>query len=107
MSLSLTKDYFQAFCKKDIKKLKELFAENIYLRDWEIEVIGFDNVIKFMKDLFNDNDQQIEIIKMYRDKNTVIGEIQIFIEINKSIKVVDIIEFNNDSKIVAIRAYKG
>ena len=107
MFLSLTKEYFQAFSNKDIKKLKELFDENIYLNDWELEVFGFNNVIKIMEDLFEKNDLKIEIKKMYSDKNTVISEIQIFVELNKFIKVVDILEFNKDSKIVAIRAYKG
>ena len=106
MSLSLTKEYFQAFSNKNVKKLEELFAENIYLKDWESEVLGFDNVIKFMKKLFKDNDLQIQIKEIYCDNNTVIAEIKIFIESNNFIKVVDIIEFN-DSKIVAIRAYKG
>ena len=104
---SLTKEYFQAFSNKDIKKLKELFDKNIYLNDWELEVFGFNNVIKIMEDLFEKNDLKIEIKNMYCDKNTVISEILIFVEINKFIKVVDIIEFNKDLKIIAIRAYKG
>jgi len=107
MFLSLTKEYFQAFSNKDIKRLKELFDKDIYLNDWELEVFGLNDVTKLMEDLFEKNDLRIEIKKMYCDKNTVISEIQIFNELNKFIKVVDILEFNDDSKIVAIRAYKG
>ena len=91
MFLSLTKEYFQAFSNKDIKRLKELFDKDIYLNDWELEVFGLNDVTKLMEDLFEKNDLRIEIKKMYCDKNTVISEIQIFNELNKFIKVVDIL----------------
>ena len=107
MLFKLTEEYFKAFSNKDILKLGEIFDKNIYLKDWEIEVFGFNDVMKVIEDLFEKNTFRIEIQNMYCDKDTVISEIHLFYELDKYIKVVDIIEFNEKSLIAGIRAYKG
>lgn len=107
MLFTLTEEYFNAFSNKDIFKLGEIFDKNIYLKDWELEAFGLNDVMQVIKNLFEKNEFRIEIQNMYSDKNTVIAEIHLFYELNKYIKVVDIIEFNQKSLIEGIRAYKG
>ena len=104
----LTLKYFKDFSSKDISSLKEVFANDIVLRDWEIEAKGIDSVIKANQNIF---DNVISIFvdpqNLYQEENIVIGELKIVINDSEIIYVVDLIEFNEDNKIKRIFAYKG
>ena len=45
MIIDISNKYFHYFKNKDIENLSNLFHENIKLRDWEIEVSGYKNVV--------------------------------------------------------------
>ena len=45
--------YFQSFCKKDTASLEVLFSDSIVLTDWEVQVVGKDNILKFNQNFFN------------------------------------------------------
>ena len=111
MNLSdLVKEYFLKWNSKDIKGLSNLFSENINLRDWNIDIKGFDNVLEANVKIFNDVPEiNAEIVNLFESKNskTVVAELIINLNKNESIKVVDIISFNNNNKIKSIMAYKG
>ena len=104
----ITLKYFKDFSSKDISSLKEVFANDIVLRDWEIEAKGIDSVIKANQNIF---DNVISIFvdpqNLYQEENIVIGELKIVINDSEIIYVVDLIEFNEDNKIKRIFAYKG
>jgi hypothetical protein len=99
--------YFQSFCKKDTASLEVLFSDSIILTDWEVQVVGKQNVLDFNQRFFN----SIETIRIDVDKvavglDTVIAELKIIINSTISVAVVDVIEFDQDNKIKQIRAYK-
>ena len=48
--------YFDAFSNKDLGRLEELYAKNIYLRDWEGTYVGAMPVLKANKELFDNVD---------------------------------------------------
>ena len=102
--------YFDAFSAKDTERLGELYADNIYLRDWEGTYVGKYPVLKANAALF-ENVEAIVVrpIALHFDTDdlAISAEIEIMITGMDPFLVVDIIEFNSDSKIVAIRAYKG
>ena len=104
----ITLKYFQDFSNKDISSLKKVFANDIVLRDWEIEAKGIDAVIKANQNIFNN---VISIVvdpqNLYQEGNIVIGELKIVINDSEMIYVVDLLEFNKDNKIKRIFAYKG
>ena len=104
----ITLKYFKDFSSKDISSLKEVFANDMVLRDWEIEAKGIDAVIKANQNIFNN---VISIFvdpqNLYQEGNIVIGELKIVINDSEIIYVVDLIEFNEDNKIKRIYAYKG
>ena len=105
---SLAVAYFNFFSNKDISSLITMFDDEIYLRDWEIEAKGIKNVIEANKNIFKSvNSIKVFPVNLYVDGNTVLAEINILINNNEEIKVVDIIEFNQNSKIANIRAFKG
>ena len=102
--------YFDAFSAKDLERLEELYAKNVYLRDWEGTYVGSMPVLKANKELFDNVDTIVIrpiVLHFDVDDNSISAEIEIMISDMEPFLVVDIIEFNSDAEIVAIRAYKG
>jgi len=99
--------YFQSFCKKDTASLEVLFSDSIMLIDWEVQVIGKQNVLNFNQRFFDSvNSIRIDVDKIAMGLDTVIAEIKVIIN-NKIVgAVVDVIDFDQDNKIKEIRAYK-
>jgi hypothetical protein len=102
--------YFDAFSAKDSECLEKLYADNVYLRDWEGTYVGSNAVLSANAALF-ENVEAIVVrpiaLHFDTDDRTISAEIEIMITGMEPFLVVDIIEFNSDSKIIAIRAYKG
>ncbi len=99
--------YFEAFAAKDVKRLFELLDPNVTLRDWEVEISGRDHVVGKMNEIFQAFDE-IEVLplRVYRENQTIIAELYISLD-RENIKVLDILEFSHDDKILAVRAFKG
>ena len=104
-----SKEYFKTFSNKDLSGLKEMFSKDIKLRDWDIEARGLEDVLKANKSIFKNVEAiQVNPLKIYNDGNTIVAELEIDINYGReSLLVVDVIEFDNDNKILEIRAYKG
>jgi hypothetical protein len=99
--------YFQSFCKKDVASLEVLFSDSIILTDWEVQIVGKDNILKFNQNFFNSvNTIRIDVDKVAVGLDTVIAEIKVILNNSVSVAVVDVIEFDQDNKIKHIRAYK-
>ena len=100
--------YFDAFEKKDISAILEIFDADVKLRDWEISAIGIDSVLTAITHIFCSVETlSIQIINIFQNKAFVVAELNITTNNINSIHVVDIIEFNSNGKICAIRAFKG
>ena len=101
-------EYFQAFARKDVNALREMFDANVALRDWEIIAQGVDAVIGANENIFNIAETiTVTPINIFQDGNVLIAELNIVINSAEPIKVVDILEFTDAGKIRAIRAFKG
>jgi hypothetical protein len=102
------RDYFAAFSEKDLNKLKKMFAVNVSLRDWEIYAFGHDEVCQANQKIFDSVVTiNVDPINIYTDSHTVIGDLIITINGKEIIRVVDILDFDQDLKIISIKAYKG
>ena len=100
--------YFQSFARKDIKALREIFDENVVLRDWETFAQGVNAVIDANAKIFCIAETiKVTPINVFQDSNVVIAELDIEINSSDAIKVVDVIEFTDFGKISAIRAFRG
>ena len=100
--------YFTIFSEKNINGLREMFDDNVTLRDWEIDKQGIENVLKANLNIF----QNVKTIKaipqnIVSENNFVFAELKIIVNGDEELKVVDIIEFNKKGKIISIRAFKG
>lgn len=103
-----SKNYFKYFQKKDIKSLSSIFANIIYLEDWENKIKGKKKNLIFLKNIFSKNSFKIKVQNffLHKSKKIIICQILITLKNKKKIKVVDVISFNNKFKIIKIEAYK-
>ncbi len=100
--------YFKTFSEKNINGLREMFDNNVTLRDWDINEAGIENVLKANLNIFqNVNTIQIIPENIILENNFISAELKIIINDEEELKVVDLIEFNTDGMIVSIKAFKG
>ena len=104
----LSKKYQEAFNNQDLNKLKSLFHKDVTLKDWERSVSGLNDVIAENEKIFKSVKSLEAIsIKEYYSDNTAICVLKIHVNNEETIDVVDIIEFDQEGKILSITAYKG
>ena len=105
--VELAKQYFIFFSNKDIKNLKNLFSENVILKDWEIEAKGINEVVEANKKIFNSFESIIATPKnIYQDNFVLICVIEILINKTETLNVIDILKFDKNKKIEDITAFK-
>tara|TARA_Y100000034_G_C6853671_1_gene387588 strand:- start:269 stop:601 length:333 start_codon:yes stop_codon:yes gene_type:complete len=106
--IDITETYFKIFSNKDSEGLRNMFSENVYLRDWEILANGIDEVVDANQSIFDSVDTivvtPIRIISNGIDY--VSAELEIVVNDEETLLVTDILEFDDD-KINSVRAYRG
>jgi hypothetical protein len=100
-----SKDYFEYLNNKKIDSVKSMYTDEIILQDWVGSWNGIDEVINANEELLKNN-FKINIINIKQIDDKTFNEIEIQFD-NEKIHVMDVITFNDDNKIVSIRAYKG
>ena len=104
----ITLKYFELFSSKNLNDLSKLFANNVTLRDWEINESGIENVRSACLNIFNSIEKiDINPLKIVISNNTAYCEIDILINSKELIKVVDIVDFDNNNLIKSVKAFKG
>ena len=100
--------YFKTFSEKNIDGLREMFDDNVTLRDQDIDKKGIESVLKANLNIFQ-NVKTINAIpqNIISENNFVFAELKIVVNDNEELKVVDLIEFNKKGKIISIKAFKG
>ena len=100
--------YFKTFSEKNIDGLREMFDNNVTLRDWDIDKKGIESVLKANLNIFQ-NVKTINAIpqNIISENNFVFAELKIVVNDSDELKVVDLIEFNKKGKIISIKAFKG
>ena len=104
--IAKTKRYFELFASKNVKGLEnEIYTDNIFLRDWNGEWRGKQAVLEMNENLFV-NEFQIDSIQIKQADITTIVQFDLHIA-DTILKVVDIIDWNENGKIERILAYNG
>ena len=100
-------EYFEAFVKKDLRKLSELYDDDIQLSEWDENIfVGKEAVLKANEELFNKfKDIGVVVKARASQNNRSLNEIVVHLD-DMEVKVVDSIKVIND-KIVYIMAYRG
>jgi D-beta-D-heptose 7-phosphate kinase/D-beta-D-heptose 1-phosphate adenosyltransferase len=101
-----TKRYFELFSTKNVKGLEnEIYADNIFLRDWNGEWRGKHAVLEMNENLFV-NEFKIENVEIKQTDITTIVQFDLHIA-DTIVRVVDVIDWNENGKIERILAYNG
>ncbi len=100
--------YFNAFSMADITALEKCLSDNVSLRDWNLDVAGIKFVLNEYSKIFKSlSDIVVDVVRLYEIESIVVAELIIKAKEIGSIKVVDILSFDENGKIYSIRAYKG
>ncbi|MCX7217259.1 MAG: nuclear transport factor 2 family protein [Burkholderiales bacterium] len=100
--------YFRAFAAKDAVLLRTVLADNVSLRDWEQNAQGLTSVLAVNQALFDAvGTIQVTPLRLFADGQALACELEIAIDGNPPLKVLDILEFDKEGKIFAVRAFKG
>lgn len=101
-----TKRYFELFSTKNVKGLEnEIYADDVYLRDWNGEWKGKQAVLEMNENLFQ-NDFTIEIEEIADAGNIAVVLFKLSIG-DVTYNVCDYICWNDSEKIQSIRAFNG
>jgi D-beta-D-heptose 7-phosphate kinase/D-beta-D-heptose 1-phosphate adenosyltransferase len=101
-----TNRYFELFASKNVKGLEnEIYADNIFLRDWNGEWKGKHAVLEMNENLF-ESEFKIDNIEIKQADNTTLVQFDLHIA-DTILKVADIIDWNENGKIERILAYNG
>ena len=108
----LARSYFSAWNAHSSVRLADLLAEDASLRDWNVEKRGRDAVVEANVGIWKAVPRiTIELVKVHvaNVTRTVTCEIlvQLHNEANEVLKVADVITYDEQDKIVSVRAYKG
>lgn len=110
--MSVNKDiaclYFSAFSRADIETVRTCLSGDVNLRDWTLDVSGIESVLNECLNIFQSlSDLSVNVLYLHEAESTIAAELIITANEIGSIKVVDILSFNENGKIRSIRAYKG
>jgi len=98
--------YFEFFSLGDLESLLKIYDKNICLIDWNGQWVGSDEVLNMNKSLFEGFSPKVEVMEIKEVRNRVYCLIEIKVG-EETLKVMDVIDYNNDGKIIKIEAFKG
>ena len=104
---NLVKNYFEIFSNKDIQGLENLFSDDVILQDWDILAKGKKQVLDANKNIFDSIDTiSVTLNNLYLEELVAICLIEIIVNNEETLKVIDIIKFNDENQIIEVSAYK-
>jgi steroid delta-isomerase len=100
--------YLRHYAEKKLDAIAELLAEDVHLRDWNISVFGKAEALReTAKNFSKALSIEIRVLTVYENEDTVAGELHIVLNDTIDLFVVDVVMFNAQGKVTAIRSYKG
>lgn len=124
VNLKQLKKYFSNFCSKNIEEIKDIFSDDIELKDWNNEFFGKTEVLKEVESIFNSftsirldvcgiynstdiiNCEDGEYLLIVPSENKFACQIEIIFDDGKPLSIIDLIEFDDTGKIKSLIAYK-
>jgi steroid delta-isomerase len=108
-------DYLDAYAAKDLGRVSGMLADDVALRDWNISVRGkAEAVAQTAANFAGARSIGIEVLGLLEGglevpapAGRVAGELRILVDGMIELRVVDVLDFDAEGRIVAIRAYLG
>lgn len=106
--IELFQNYLYHYAQKDLEAIAAMLAEEVHLRDWNISVRGKTEALRETARNFAEADSlEIRVLNTYVNTDSVAGEVHIIVNGAIELYVVDVVVFDAQGKIKAIRSYKG
>jgi|TARA_B110000977_G_scaffold28945_1_gene37404 ketosteroid isomerase-like protein len=104
-------EYFKSFQEGNIRELSKLYHDDIHLVDWNGEWKGKETVLKMNKGLFDSNLWRNRVVVHDIDP-LEFNDSRLYCKISITVgddvlKVIDILDFDEQSKIIKIEAFNG
>jgi hypothetical protein len=100
--------YLRHYETKNLKKISEMLADDITLRDWKIFVRGKAAVLEETRSNFDAAKSiQIQPLHLYQATSSIAGELKIVVDGSTELFVVDVLDFDSEGQIKSIRAFLG
>ena len=104
-------DYFKSFQEGNIEELSKIYHDDIHLVDWNGQWKGKEEVLKMNKGLFDSNLWRNRVVVHDIDP-LEFNDSRLYCKISITVgddvlKVIDIIDFDYQSKIIKIEAFNG
>jgi steroid delta-isomerase len=100
--------YLAAYAAKDIRAIDAMLAPDVRLRDWNINVRGKAATLAETQSNFdNATSIAVEILCTTESTSSVSGELRILVDGDIELFVVDVIDFDEQGQVTAVRSYKG
>lgn len=101
-------EYLRAYESRDIDRVADLLADDVSLRDWKIAVHGKAAAVAETQANFEAaRSIQIQPQRLHVGEASVAGELRILVDGHIELFVVDVLDFDSQGKITAIRAFLG
>lgn len=102
------RSYLRHYAARDLPPIAEMLAPRVHLRDWDISVHGRAEVLRETAANFaRSRSIEIDVLTLHESADAVAGELRIVVDGTIELFVVDVLEFDDDGRITAIRAYEG
>jgi steroid delta-isomerase len=100
--------YLRLYEAKNIDRIAAMLADDVTLRDWKIFVKGSAAVLAETRSNFEAASSiRIEPLRLFESADSVAGELRIVVDDSIELFVVDVLDFDADGRIIAIRAFLG
>ena len=100
--------FLACYARRDLPGISRMLADNVSLRDWDIAVQGRADVEYATSANFAAaRSIDIEVLAVYEKPGAVAGELRIVVDGQLELFVVDVIQFDPQGQVTAIRSYKG
>lgn len=109
MKPELAMRYFHSFAMKDIETIDMLLADNIIMVDWYGTREGKPAVLKYLNGLFSMPNAalfELDLMRIAVGQDTVMGEVTLIVNKKPVFTMVNVLDYDQDNRIKAIRAYK-
>jgi len=101
-------DYLHRYEAKDLDGIAAMLAQDVTLRDWNLSVKGRQAAVdETRKNFESARSIRIEVLRLLEGERSVAGELRIVVDGNIELFVVDVLDFDVEGRITAIRAYLG
>ena len=108
----LARAYFSAWNSHQAARLSDLLAEGCSLRDWNVQAAGREAVVEANVGIWKAVSRiSIDVLSIHVADATRTAVCEILVHLHNDakevLKVADVITFDEQDKIISVRAYKG